>query len=95
MNDKRPVVITTEWRGVFFGYMKDESEKPNRIILENARLCVYWSTQTRGVLGLAANGPNEDCRIGPRVPSAEIWKVTGIFDCTPEATEQWELGPWK
>ncbi len=93
--NKKPVVVTTEWRGVFFGYVKDESEKPTRLVLENARMCVYWSEQTKGVLGLASKGPNNSCRIGNRVPEAEIWKVTGIFECTPEAVEAWESEPWK
>ena len=91
----KPVIVTTEFRGVFFGYVEDESTAPKKINLTNARNCVYWSSESKGVLGLAAKGPNANCRIGPKVPAATIWKVTGIFECTPEATEAWESAPWK
>lgn len=93
--DKRPVVVTTEFRGVFFGYVENDSEAPAKIELSDSRMCVYWSQQTRGVLGLAAQGPNSDSRVGPKVPKITLWKITGIFDCTPEAAEKWELGRWK
>lgn len=94
MNAK-PVVVTTEHRGVFFGYVVDDSNVPTSIKLKDVRNCVYWNEQTKGVLGLAATGPNKNSRIGPKVPEATIWKLTGIWDCTPEATEAWESEPWK
>ncbi len=95
MSTKKPVIVTTEHRGVFFGYVENDSELPISVELSGVRNCVYWSQQTKGVLGLAAKGPNSDCRIGPKIPDAKIWKVTGVFACTPEATEAWEQGPWK
>lgn len=91
---KRAVVVTTEFRGVFFGYVENAAELPAKIILRDCRCAVYWQ-DTRGVLGLASSGPNKNCRIGPKVPQGELWKVTGVFDCSPEAVEAWELGPWK
>jgi hypothetical protein len=94
MNQK-PVIVTTEHRGVFFGYIENDAKLPTEITLNGVRNCVYWSGQTKGVLGLAAQGPNKECRIGPKVPSATLWKVTGVFDCTPVATEAWESEPWK
>lgn len=92
---KKPVVVTTEYRGVFFGYVEDSKEAPVRIELSDVRNCIYWSTSIKGVLGLAATGPNSDCKIGPSVPTATIWKVTGIFGCTSEAAEAWEKSAWK
>jgi hypothetical protein len=35
------------------------------IKLKRARLCIYWSTDVRGFMGLASNGPTKGCRIGP------------------------------
>lgn len=93
--EKKAVVVTTEFRGVFFGFLEDESEAPNKVTLSDGRLCVYWSEQTKGVLGLAATGPNKTCRIGPAVPELTVWKVTGIFRCTPKAVEAWKSEPWK
>lgn len=94
-SNKKAVVVTTEFRGVFFGYVQNDSEAPTRIELINARNCVYWSAQTKGVLGLAATGPNKECRIGPKVPEITLWKITGIFTCSPDAIAQWEEGMWK
>lgn len=92
---KRPVVITTEFRGVFFGYVEDDSALPQKITLSNARMCVYWEAAVKGALGLAAVGPTEDCRIGHAVPIFTAWKITSVTDCTPEAAEKWESGPWR
>lgn len=94
MTEKKAVVVTTEFRGVFFGYLEDDSDAPNKIRLSDGRLCIYWSPETHGVLGLAAAGPNKDCRIGAKVPEITIWKISGIFQCTPEAAAAWELEPW-
>lgn len=93
--NKKPVVVTTENRGVFFGYVKDDSKAPAEIVLEKARMCVYWDTETKGVLGLSATGPTKGCRITHAIPEAKLYKVTGIFDCSPEAIENWEKSIWK
>lgn len=53
----RPVIITTEYRGVFFGYAEDTTG--DTVILKNARNCIYWSSKTGGFLGLASKGPGE------------------------------------
>jgi len=96
MNDKQKgVVITTENRGVFFGYVKDDSECPAKIILLKCRMGVYWDADTKGVLGLAATGPTSGCRITHSTPEATLYKVTGIFECTPEAVVAWENSVWK
>lgn len=92
--DKRPVVITTEHRGVFFGYVLDDSKLPTEVTLEGARICVYWSADVKGVLGLAATGPSKNCRISHAVPKFTAYKVTAVLDCTPEASEKWEQSLW-
>ena len=93
-----PVLVTTEHRGVFFGYL---SEMPGslesvgrELLLTDARNCVYWSTAERGVFGLAVAGPGPNCRIGPKVPELRVNAITAIARCTPEARERWEAGPW-
>lgn len=91
--DKKPVIVTTEFRGVFFGYLT-ESDAPTKVVLERARNCVSWTNQVKGVFGLAATGPDGSCRIGPSVPSIELWKITSVTECTPAAAEKWESGPW-
>lgn len=91
---KRKVVVTTDkdCRGVFCGVL--ESVNGDETTLSNARMAVYWSAKTRGVLGLASIGPQEGSRITPAVPGIKINKVTSIMDCTEEAWALWESEPW-
>ena len=93
---QQPVVVTTEFKGVFFGYV-DAKQKldVDTIRIEKARMCVYWSTDVRGALGLAATGPTTGCKVGPAVPAITLKKVTSIMEVSPEAAEKWEGGPWQ
>ena len=84
----RPVLITTEFRGVFFGYATDTSG--DTVTLKNARNCIYWSAKTGGFGGLAANGPAAGSRIGERISQIELRKVTSVSELTPAAVEAWE-----
>ena len=88
----RAVLVTTVHRGVFFGYLLGEPSK-ERVVLRNARNVVRWSG-TRGFLGLAASGPTDQCRIGPRVPELTLWDITSVTTCTPEAVQRMEAAPW-
>lgn len=92
---KTPVMVTTEHRGVFFGYINGEKVKDGSITIARARCCVYWSAAMRGFMGLAATGPDSACKIGPQVPSLTLAKVTSVIECTAEAAENWEAGPWQ
>lgn len=91
----KAVLVTTEYRGVFFGYLdENESDLPTKAVLRDTRCCVYWAKSVRGVLGLAAKGPNKECRVGFSVSRGEVWKVTGVFECSSEAVKAWEEGSW-
>ena len=59
----RAVLVTTAHRGMFFGYASQTDGET--ISLTRARLCVYWSRDVRGFMGLASTGPTATCRIGP------------------------------
>lgn len=56
-----PLVVTTVHKGVFFGYGTPTDEKTIKI--DRARMCVYWPSETHGVLGLAAQGPKNGSKI--------------------------------
>ena len=84
----KPVIVTTEYRGVFFGYADDTSS--DTITLKNARNCIYWSAKTGGFMGLASKGPASGSRIGERVASIELRKVTAVVEMTTAAVEAWE-----
>jgi hypothetical protein len=89
---ERAVVVTTEHRGVFFGYATDTSGEV--IELKRARLCLYWSADIKGFMGLAATGPSSSCRIGPAVESIELRKITSVLAVTDAAISKWEAAPW-
>ena len=89
----RAVVVTTEFKGVFFGYTS-ELATVDTIRLARARNCVYWSSDVRGFMGLAVTGPTASCKIGPSVPAITLQKVTSVIELTPEAIAAWEKSPW-
>lgn len=92
---ERFVVVTTDLnrRGVFGGFL--ESAKSGSVVLRDARMCVYWSRETKGVVGLAAIGPQKGSRISAPAPRIEVDGVTAIMDCTDEARRLWEAAPWQ
>jgi hypothetical protein len=94
MAKKRIVVVTTDKdrRGVFCGDLVSEEE--GVVVLKSARMAVYWSTETKGVLGLASIGPQKGSRITPVVPKIKLNGVTSVIDCTKEAVKKWGAGIW-
>lgn len=88
----RPVVVTTAHRGVFFGYAtKTDGET---IALTNARLCLYWSADVKGFMGLAASGPTSSCRIGPAA-DITLRNITAVLEVSEAAKSAWEAAPWR
>lgn len=85
----KAVLVTTEFRGVFFGFVKDDKKLPSEITLTKAKNCIYWSSDCNGFLGLAANGPTSGCKIGVEVPEITLWKVTSVTPVTDAAVEKW------
>ncbi len=83
---KRPVIVCTEHRGVFFGYASDT--RCQNIDLKRARMAIYFGT-TRGVMELAETGPTKSSKISARA-DIEVRKVTAVFEVTPAAAEKWE-----
>lgn len=86
----KAVLVTTEFRGVFFGYVKDDTKLPAEITLTGARNCIYWSSDVGGFLGLASDGPSSGCKIGKRVPELTVYKVTSITPVVDVAVTKWE-----
>ena len=85
----RPVLVTTEYRGVFFGYATNTSG--DTITLKNARNCIYWHKSIGGFAGLATIGPNSQCKIGAQVSQIELRKVTSISEVTDSAAHEWGM----
>lgn len=89
---ERAVLVTTAHRGVFFGYCADVHAEA--LTLRGARLCIYWSSDMHGFMGLAAKGPSSSCRIGPPADVPSLRNITGVFAVTPEAEAKWKAAQW-
>ena len=89
-----PVLVTTEHRGVFFGYLGKRKPAKAKLTLEHCRCCVYWSSEMRGFLGLATHGPDSDCKIGPAAPKVTLFDVTSVTAVSEQAAKKWENATW-
>jgi hypothetical protein len=83
-----PVLVCTEYRGVFFGYTAKFALGDQR--LTNCRNVTYWSTDVSGFQGLAENGPTALCRVGALVAGPVLLsKVTYVAQCSSKAAQAW------
>lgn len=86
---RKPVLVTTEFRGVFFGFIKKNTKLPDEITLTDVRNCIYWSIDCGGFLGLADGGPTSECKIGKRVSEITLYKITSVTPVSDKAVEAW------
>lgn len=73
------------------GYTTETSGES--IKLRAGRLCVYWTSDLRGFMGLASDGPSSSCKIGPAA-DIELFNITSISEVSPKAEEKWNKFPW-
>ena len=88
------VLVTTEHRGVFFGYVDRSKVDDSALDIRGARLCVRWTQDMQGFMGLASMGPSSGCRIGPVADIPSLRSITGVFAVTPEAEKKWKAARW-
>lgn len=88
---EKAVLVTTAHRGVFFGYTDNIDGEV--IHLRAARLCVSWTADLRGFMGLATYGPSKSCRVGPPANIA-LRAITSVSEVTRDAVVRWEAAPW-
>ena len=91
---EKPLLVATEHKGIYFGWGVPSEPQSANLILRQAQLCVYWSSDVKGVLGLAVTGPTAGCKVGPSVPVLHLRDVTYTVECTVEAVEAWAKRPW-
>jgi hypothetical protein len=89
---ERAVIVTTDKRGVFFGYATRTDGET--IKLRAARNAYYWSANAGGVLALASEGPRDGSKIGVRA-DIELRGITAVISCTDAAVKVWEDAKWK
>jgi hypothetical protein len=87
----KPVLVTTQHRGVFAGLVPDDQDMAARSMpLKSARMAIYWGT-TKGVMQLAETGPTSKSRISATADVPMLNDITAIFAITDEAWEAWKI----
>jgi hypothetical protein len=81
----RPVIVCTEYKGVFFGLASDTTG--DSIHLKDARMAISYNT-TRGVMELAETGPPAGSKISAKA-DIEVRKITAVFETTEAAAKVW------
>lgn len=96
MKDKIAALITTDSskRGVFMGYIDQKDADKETIEAYEVRMAVQWSSDVKGVVGLAATGPTKNCRISAAAKKATLKGVTAVLELTDEAIKAWQKEPW-
>lgn len=77
------------------GFIDPKDADKETLEAEEVRMAVYWSTDVRGVIGLASGGPTKSCRISPAAKKAVLKGVTAVLEITEEALAAWRKEPWK
>jgi hypothetical protein len=85
----KPVLVTTQFRGVFFGFAKPEQIFERSFVLRKCRNCISWSSSIGGFLGLSSKGPDSNCRIGTEATEVLLHEVTSVTHCTEAAVTAW------
>lgn len=86
----KAILITTEYRGVFFGLVAPETDLTQRTLtdIKSCRMAINWRNG-KGVQGLASDGPDNNCKIGSASDVEVMHGVTAVFTVTDEAREKW------
>lgn len=92
MENDKYLIVTTSHRGVFAGYGQPTDNKTIR--LTEARMCVFWAADVKGVVGLASDGPSSGCKIGPAAPAITLQDVTSVMEASKKAEDAWNKQPW-
>ena len=86
----KPVLVTTQHRGVFAGLIDDDQDIHARSMpLKQAKMAIYWGT-TKGVMELANTGPTNRSKISLAADIPVLHDITAIFEISPEAWAKWQ-----
>ena len=95
MTLKKPIILCAgqNGRAVIYGYVDQHPVPGEPVTLHDAKMLIYWSSDSRGLFGCAANGPGKDSRLSPSVPctTETVWQEW--IEVTPEAAEVFDA--WK
>jgi len=89
-----PIILCcgTNGRAVVFGFVDELPVKGEPITLRRARMVIYWAG-SRGLFGVAADGPEDGSRLSPVVQrvTETVWQEW--MDVTAEAAER--INAWE
>lgn len=85
----KAVLVTTQHRGVFFGYVEDDQDMAARTMpLKQARCAIRWRT-AKGIGELAEVGPNKNSLIGSPADLEALHDITAVWAVTNKAEKAW------
>jgi hypothetical protein len=87
----RPVVVFTQWKGVFFGYVegsREETYGKDILSLKNCKMLINFRNG-KGVFQVTSEGPVGNCLVSSVCPEIEIRGITGVSEVSPEAEKVW------
>jgi hypothetical protein len=79
-------------RAILIGDVSRAPTPGKPVTLKNARMVIYWSEACGGLLGLAANGPQDGTRITAKVPRTceTAWQEwTEVTAKAAKAIDKW------
>ena len=87
----KAVVAVSKHKDVMFGYVEDSFELgvDERVILKKSRQCLYFPTEQRGFMSLAAKGPVGCCELSMECPETTLLGTVRLCLCTEEAEKKW------
>lgn len=71
-----------------------ERRADGSVVLEGARMIVYFSSDARSVYGAAVHGPGSQARVSPMVARACVRPPEHEIECTEAARTAIEAEPW-
>lgn len=93
LRNHTPIIVSSDQRFLVFGYTLDElDKKPLRMF--HTRLILWWSSDVRGLWGLAASGPSDGCRVTVPAVYTIIHDPQLVVECSTAAAAAFERGPW-
>jgi hypothetical protein len=89
LTDYKPIMVTTQHRGVFAGLVPADQDLTVRsIALKSARMAIRWGT-SKGVMELAETGPTRESLISSPADIDALHDITAIFAVTDKAWAKW------
>ena len=92
---RHPIILCAGENGrcVVFGRVDEYPESGKPVIMHDARMVIYWSSECGGLMGLAAHGPRTSTKITAPVPRTLETKWQEYVECTPESIAA--IDAWK